>query len=127
MIIKIGTDICSVERVTKAYERFGIRFCQKTLTQAEIAYVTSRKVHMYERLAARLAAKEATVKALGTGWHGVGWKEVEIVRSPSGEPGLKLHGRAALVADRLGLDYFQVTMSHERQFATAFVLATGQR
>lgn len=78
---------------------------------------------MFERLAGRFAAKEATVKALGTGWYGVGWKEVEIVRERSGKPTLRLHGRALEVASKQNLTKFEVSVSHEHEFATATVIA----
>jgi holo-[acyl-carrier protein] synthase len=124
-VMKVGTDICSVKRITQAYERFGHRFMERILTPQEIAYVTSRKGQMIETLAGRFAAKEAAAKALGTGWRGIGWKEVEIVRHPSGAPQLVLHGRASKRAEALGLTQFEISLSHEREFATAFVLAYG--
>ncbi|HEY9785318.1 MAG TPA: holo-ACP synthase [Candidatus Obscuribacterales bacterium] len=124
--IKIGTDICSVGRIRKSYERFGERLMQRVLTPAETAYVTSSRHHMLERLAGRFAAKEATVKALGVGWRGVGWKEIEVVRLPSGQPTIKLYGRALALAEKLGLVEFELSMSHEREFATAFVIAYAQ-
>jgi phosphopantethiene--protein transferase domain len=124
--LKIGTDICSVKRIEQAYERFGKRFLDRILTDDEASYVLSAERHFVHRLAGRFAAKEATVKALGTGWIGVGWKEVEIVRMPSGEPRLTLHGRAYDRAVDLGLDYFEISVSHEKEFALAFVVAYGR-
>jgi holo-[acyl-carrier protein] synthase len=123
--LKIGTDICSVQRIEKTYARFGKRFAQRILTDAEERYVFSRTRNSAQRFAARFAAKEAMSKALGTGWNGIGWKEVEVTRSPSGEPGIRLHGRAAILAKKLGLTHIEVTLSHEREFATAFVVAYG--
>lgn len=120
--LKVGTDICSVARVTRAYEKWGERFLMRILTDAEMSYVVNARHHMLERLAGRFAAKEATVKVLGTGWHGVGWKEVEIVRLSSGEPTLRLSGRALDVARRRQLTDFEVSISHEREFAVAFVV-----
>jgi holo-[acyl-carrier protein] synthase len=122
-VIKIGTDICSVERISTAYRRFGDRFLKRILRQSEIDYIKRDTPHVVARLAGRFAAKEAAVKALGTGWHGVDWKEVEIVHHPSGEPGIRLHGRAAQVARKKGLQCWEVSVSHERQFATASVVA----
>jgi holo-[acyl-carrier protein] synthase len=122
-VIKIGTDICSVDRISTAYKRFGQRFLRRILLQSEIDYIMRDTPHVVARLAGRFAAKEAAVKALGTGWHGVDWKEVEIVHHPSGEPGIKLHGRAAKVAIQKGLQCWEVSVSHERAFATASVLA----
>lgn len=122
-MIKIGTDICSTKRVSAAYERFGKRFLERILTDSEIAYVLSQPPHTIARLAGRFAAKEAASKALGTGWRGIGWKEIEIVRQPSGAPGLRLYGRAAALAQASGLHCWEVSVSHEHEFATASVLA----
>ncbi|HEY9713905.1 MAG TPA: holo-ACP synthase [Chroococcales cyanobacterium] len=120
---KIGTDICSVERITRTFDKFGMRFARRILTQSEQNYVFGRKHQKMHSLAARFAAKEAASKALGVGWNGIGWKEIEVTRKPSGEPGLLLHGRAASLAEKLGLEHFEVTLSHEREYAVAFVLA----
>jgi len=125
MIFKIGSDICSIKRVEGVYNRFGERFLDRILTSGEKAYVMSRPKDFLARVAARFAAKEATAKALGTGFHGVGWQEIEVVRLPSGAPTIKLHGRAEAVAERLGLSSFELTMSHEQEYAIAFVLAAG--
>jgi holo-[acyl-carrier protein] synthase len=124
---KIGTDICSVNRVKNTYSKFGRRFLERILTQAEQEYVLSQPRQTAHRIAARFAAKEATSKALGTGWRGIGWKEIEVVRRPSGEPTLILRGRAAGVAQNLGLTRFEVSLSHEHEFAVAFVLAYGEK
>ena len=121
--MKIGTDICSLNRIENAYKRFGNRFLERVLTENEIKYVTSAPKHMISRLAVRFAAKEACVKALGTGWYGVGFQEVEIGRKNSGEPTLILHSRAEKRAKQLGLSKFQVSLSHEKEFAVAFVVA----
>jgi holo-[acyl-carrier protein] synthase len=124
-MIKIGTDICSLQRIANAYERFGKRFLERILTEAEIKYVLSQPPHTVARIAGRFAAKEAASKTLGTGWNGVGWKEIEIVRQASGEPTVRLHGRAIEIAQRRGLEHWEVSVSHEREFATASVLAYG--
>lgn len=112
-----------MKRVGEAYERFGDKFLAKILTEAEIRYVLSEPPHTVTRLAGRFAAKEAVSKTLGTGWRGVNWKEVEIVRMPSGEPTIRLHARAQAIAERRGLAEWQVSISHEREFAVAMVLA----
>lgn len=125
-MIKIGTDICSISRITKTYERYGEKFLKRILTDAEIKYVLSNPTHTITRIAGRFAAKEAAAKALGTGWSGVGWREVEIVRQPSGEPTIVLHGRAKVVADNRNLQHWEVSISHEREFAVASVLAYSQ-
>ncbi len=126
MQFKVGTDICSVNRIGKAHARFGKKFMEKILTENEIAYVMSRPKRIAETIAGRFAAKEATAKALGTGWYGIGWLEVEVTRQLSGEPGLTLHGRAAKHAKALGLTNFALSISHERDYAVAFVVASRE-
>ncbi len=98
---------------------------EKILTLDEIAYVLSRPKRIAETIAARFAAKEAVSKVLGTGWRGIDWKEVEVTKKRSGEPGIALHGRAAERANLLGLKNFEVSISHEREYAVAFVVAYG--
>jgi holo-[acyl-carrier protein] synthase len=125
LIIKVGTDICSIARVSSTYSKYGERFVERICTEDERQYVMSRPVHVASRLAARFAAKEAASKVLGTGWHGLSWKEIEVTKHPSGAPSLKLHGRAVQLAERLGLTTFEVSLSHEKEFATAFVVGYG--
>jgi holo-[acyl-carrier protein] synthase len=122
-LIKIGTDICSLKRIESAYERFGVRFLERILTDDEKQYVLSDAPHTVTRLAGRFAAKEAVSKTLGTGWYGVTWKEVEIVREPSGEPTIRLHDRAQAIAERRGLKNWSLSISHEREYAVAMVVA----
>ncbi|HEY9682011.1 MAG TPA: holo-ACP synthase [Oculatellaceae cyanobacterium] len=122
---KIGTDIVSLERIERAYSRFGTKFLDRILTPAEKTYVLSRNKGAIASLAGRFAAKEACSKMLGTGWHNLDWKEVEVVRLYTGAPQLKLHGRAKERAERLGLSQFELSISHEREFAVAFVVACG--
>src|SRR5215831_15062781 len=95
MIVGTGVDITEVARIKAAVERFGERFLKRVFTPAEVQYCTS-KANAEERLAARFAAKEAGMKAIGTGLrHGVTWQDVEVVRQPGGRPGLRLTGKAA--------------------------------
>lgn len=121
--LRVGVDICSVARVTEVYSKYGERFLRRVLTADEIEFVKSSERHLFTRIAARFAAKEAAVKVLGTGWVGVGWQEVEVKRKRSGEPRLSLTGRAAERAKQLGLTQFELSMSHEREFAVAFLVA----
>ncbi len=121
--LRVGTDICAISRIAEAHERFGDKFLSRILTEKEIAYVTSAPKHMITRTAARFAAKEAVVKVLGTGWTGVGWREVEVGRRAAGEPFIILHGRAKVRAEAMGLSHFELSMSHEREYALAFVVA----
>jgi holo-[acyl-carrier protein] synthase len=123
---KIGSDICSIERVNSVWTKYGERFLDKVLTAGEKKYVLSVKPEdAASKIAARFAAKEATVKALGTGFRGVSFQEIEVVRRPSGEPSLKLSGRAAELQRQLNLQALELTISHEREYAIAFVLGYG--
>ena len=121
--IKIGTDIVEINRVQSAYKRFGKRFLKRVLTEREIKYVTSDSKSLIQRLAGRFAAKEATSKVLGTGLRGVYFKEIEIIREPSGAPKIVLHKRALKKAKEKRLINFEVSISHERDFAVAIVVA----
>lgn len=123
--VKIGTDICQIDRVKLAYRRYGKRFLNRILTKKEIKYVTSKKRNLITRLAGRFAAKEATSKVLGTGLRGVYFKEIEILREKSGAPKIVLYKRAKQKAKKLGLINFEVSISHERDFAIAVVIGVG--
>ena len=91
MIVGTGVDLAEVARIRASVERYGARFVQRVFTAKEIGYV-ERKANKYERFAARFAAKEAGMKALGTGWsRGVTWKDFEVANLPSGRPTLVLH------------------------------------
>ncbi len=120
--MKVGIDICSIKRIEDAYERYGERFLRRILTSDEIKYVEQSPRLKFQRLAGRFAAKEATAKALGTGWVGVDWKEVEVLHKVSGEPYIRLHSRALARARSLDLSSFELSISHEREFATAIVM-----
>jgi holo-[acyl-carrier protein] synthase len=117
--ISVGVDIIEISRVASTVERFGERFLQRIYTAGEIAYCRGRA----PQLAARFAAKEAVMKALGTGTRGVGWREVEVTRKRTGEPGIELHGRAAVRAEKLGIDRLALSISHSRDYAVASVVS----
>ena len=103
MILGTGVDLAEVHRIRQSVERFGDRFVHRIYTDREIAYV-ERKANRFERYAARFAAKEAGMKALGTGWRrGIQWKDFEVVNLPSGRPTLLLHGEAEAIASRAGV------------------------
>lgn len=122
MIVGAGIDICEVPRIRKSIERFGRRFIQRVYTDREIAYV-ERKANRYERYAARFAAKEAGMKAIGTGWrHGVRWQDFEVTNLPSGRPALTFYGVAAEVAERLGVSRISVSLTHTSEQGMAFVI-----
>jgi len=116
--LSVGVDIIEIDRVAATLARFGDRFLQRIYTTGEIAYCRGRA----PQLAARFAAKEAVMKALGTGTRGVGWQEVEVTRKRSGEPGIALHGRAATRAEKLGIDHLALSLSHSRHYAVASVV-----
>src|ERR1700728_898017 len=100
MIVGTGVDLAEVPRIRASIERFGERFTSRIYTPAEISYV-ERKANRFERYAARFAAKEAGMKAIGTGWrHGVRWQDFEVANLRSGKPTLLLHGVAAKFAEK---------------------------
>jgi holo-[acyl-carrier protein] synthase len=118
-------DLAEVPRIREAVERYGARFVERIFTPAEIAYV-ERKANKYERYAARFAAKEAGMKALGTGWRrGVRWQDFEVSNLPSGRPTLKLHGVAAMAAERMGVKAVQLSLTHTAALGMAFVILEG--
>lgn len=122
MIVGTGVDLAEVARIRASVERYGARFVQRVFTAKEIAYV-ERKANKYERFAARFAAKEAGMKALGTGWsRGVTWKDFEVANLPSGRPTLVLHGVAAGIATELGVKTVQLSLTHTSELALAWVL-----
>ncbi len=112
---ELGIDIIKVDRIRDALARFGARFSRRILTDAELAYVRDRP----ETLAGRWAAKEAVSKVLGLGVRGVGWREIEIVRLPTGQPSVRLHDRALRRAGQLGMGRIAVSITHERDYAVA--------
>lgn len=121
--VKIGTDICQINRVKNAYKHYGKRFLKRVLTEKELKYVTSNKKNIIPRLAGRFAAKEAASKVLETGLKGVYFKEIEILRDKSGAPKVFLHKRAKKIAQAKKLTNFEVSISHEKDFALAMVVA----
>lgn len=118
---ELGIDIIKVERIRRSLARFGGRFSGRVLTPAEQRYVRDRP----ETFAGRWAAKEAVSKVLGLGVRGIGWKDIEIERLPTGQPAVRLHGRAARRAEQLGMERVAVSISHESDYAVA--MAFGVR
>jgi holo-[acyl-carrier protein] synthase len=114
----VGIDIIEINRIAQTVKRWGDRFLVRTYTEGELAYCRGRA----PQLAARFAAKEAVMKALGTGIRGVGWRDVEVVRARSGAPSIKLHGRGAKVAERLAMSQVALSLSHSREYAVASVV-----
>jgi holo-[acyl-carrier protein] synthase len=122
MIVGTGIDLCEVARIRASFERFGERFRNRVFTPLEIAYV-ERKANRFERYAARFAAKEAGMKAIGTGWkRGVTWHDFEVTNLPSGKPTLRFHGVAARVAEALKIRSISLSMTHTAEMAMAQVI-----
>lgn len=118
---ELGIDIIKVERIRAALERFGPRFSRRVLTDAERRYVRDRP----ETMAGRWAAKEAVSKVLGLGVRGIGWRDIEIERLPTGQPSVRLHGRAAARAEQLEMGRIAISITHESDYAVA--IAFGVR
>jgi holo-[acyl-carrier protein] synthase len=122
VIVGIGIDVAEVDRVRDAIERHGRRFVERIFSSAEIAYV-EQKANRYERYAARFAAKEAAMKAIGTGWkRGVRWQDFEVTNLASGRPTLQLHGVAATIAQSLGVRNIALSLTHTAIEGVAIVI-----
>ena len=122
MIIGTGIDLAEVPRIRASIERYGDRFINRIYTEHERAYV-QRKANKFERYAARFAAKEAGMKALGTGWRrGVTWHDFEVANLPSGRPTLRLHGVAKAIADKMGVRNINLSLTHTAENGMAFVI-----
>ncbi len=114
----IGVDIIEIARVHKVIERWGDRFLRRVYTEPEL----NRYRGSPSSLAVRFAGKEAVVKALGTSESGIGWKDIEILAEPDGRPVVNLYRRAKEYADGLGLAGMDISLSHSREYAIAFVV-----
>ena len=122
MIVGTGIDIAEVPRIRESIKRFGDRFLSRIYTAGEQRYCDS-KANRDERYAARFAAKEAAMKALGTGWnHGVRWVDCEVVRMPGGRPTIAFHGKAGEFAAKLGVKNAALSISHTKDQAFAQVI-----
>ena len=113
-----GVDIIEIHRVKDVASRYGDRFLRRMYTDGELAYCRGRA----PQLASRFAAKEAVMKALGTGTRGVRWRDIEVVRRPGRAPTIRLHGSALSRAERIGLDHLALSLSHSREYAVASVV-----
>lgn len=118
--MRVGIDLVQVSRIAESIERFGDRFLQRVFTDGELAYARSAPALELARLAGRFAAKEAAIKALDLAERGVGWRQIEVERTASGAPALRLHGEAARAAGDAEL---ALSLSHEGDYATAVVLS----
>ncbi|MCL0099479.1 holo-ACP synthase [Dehalococcoidia bacterium] len=113
-----GVDMVEISRIRSVSERYGERFLRRIYTEGEAIYCRGRA----PQLAARFAAKEAVMKALGTGIRGVKWRDIEVVRQTGGPPMIVLHGTALARAKRLEIDHLSVSLTHSQDYAMAFVV-----
>lgn len=122
VIVGLGLDIAEIDRIGAAITRHGTPFLERLFTPREVAYCESHR-NKFERYAGRFAAKEAAMKALGTGWrYGVRWRDIEIAREISGKPTLLLEGVARQFAERLGVKTISLTITHSGNLALAQVI-----
>ena len=126
MIVGTGVDLVEIGRVARSIERYGRRFLERVYTAQEIAYCERKRRNAAESYAARFAAKEAGAKALGTGMgFGVGWRDIEVGREPAGRPLLVFHGRAAELAQAMGVVRASLSITHTETQAMAMVILEG--
>ena len=122
MIKGLGIDTIELSRIARVYERYNERFLDRIYAPEERSYALRYKDPV-PRLAARFAAKEACMKALGTGWNfGVRWRDIVVVNHPGGKPEMKLHGRAATIFEQLSASRIHLSITHSREHATAVVI-----
>jgi holo-[acyl-carrier protein] synthase len=122
MILGTGVDIAEVPRIRETIQRFGDRFLRRIFTEGEIDYC-ERRARRFESYAARFAAKEAGMKALGTGWsRGVRWRDIEVVRPKGQRPTIQFHGKAAEIANKLGARNTALSITHTSEHALAHVI-----
>ena len=125
MILSVGVDLVDLDRIQRVVERHGERFLERVYTPDEVRLYRAR----VPELAARFAAKEAVSKALGVGLRyissqGIGWQDVEVLSDPLGKPVVRLSGRAQVLAEEQGLNQWAISLSHSRDQAVAFVVAS---
>ena len=126
-IVGIGTDIIECPRIGRMIEQHGELFLRRVYTEREIGYCQARK-HAIEHFAGRWAAKEAILKAIGTGWaRGICWTDLEVRNLPSGAPQVLVRGGAKDAAMARGIGDIMISISHCRTYATAYALALGRK
>ncbi len=126
-VVGHGIDLVEVARIAGMIDRHGERFLERVFTPGERAYAGRSVKRSAEHLAARFAAKEAVLKAIGTGWRsGIAWTDVEVVREPSGAPGVRVSGVAAEIAAALGATRWMLSLTHAGGFAAASAIALGE-
>jgi len=129
MIISTGVDLAEVKRIQAALEdpRIGARVRERVFTPKEIEYCEKKQRGKYESYAARFAAKEAVMKALGRGWGAkVRWLDIEVARARSGKPAIVLHDKTARLAEELGIRRWALSITHTKEHGLAFVVAEDQ-
>ena len=125
-VLGVGTDITECLRIAQMIERHGELFVERVYTPLEIDYCRSRRMAT-QHFAGRWAAKEAVLKALGTGWRrGISWRDVEVKNGPGGRPQVFLKGGTLEVAEKLGIRCMLVSISHCRSHATAYAVALDE-
>jgi len=125
VIVGTGVDIVEIERMAGILERHGDRFCRRVFTPTEIEYCRN-SARPSESFAARFAAKEAALKALGVGWQrGTRFTDVHVSNDDLGAPHIELHGRAHEISRELGIQRMHITISHDHNYAVAQVIAEG--
>lgn len=115
----VGIDIIEIERIQEAIDRWGHKFLRRIYTASELTLYRGKT----EALAVRFAAKEAVMKALGTGTKGISWREIEVMAEPGGKPLVHLYNKARTKAAELGLGNLAISLSHSREYAVAFVVS----
>ncbi len=123
MVLGIGTDITECERIERMLDKHGEVFLARVYTPGEIGYCTGRKAAV-QHYAGRWAAKEAVLKALGTGWaHGIQWTDVEVVNQQGGKPSIELTGKALEISAQMGIREIMISISHCQNYAVAYATA----
>ena len=126
-VLGIGTDIVECLRIAQMIERHAEQFIARVYTQKEIEYCSVRKAAT-QHYSGRWAAKEAVLKALGTGWaRGITWRDIEVLNDGDGQPGIHLTGGALEYSQKKGISRVLISISHCRSHATAYALALGRK
>ncbi len=127
-IVGHGIDLVETSRIARLVDEHGRRFVARCFTEAEAGYASRarQRGRQMEHLAGRFAAKEAILKALGTGWRaGIAWTDAEVLRAPSGQPMVALHGQCRVIADEMGVTEWWISISHTGSLATASAIAVA--
>lgn len=121
--LRVGFDLVQVSGIASSLRQFGRAFEARLFTESELEYAHCGLDQLAERLAARFAAKEAVIKALRLANEGVSWLDIEVRKQPDGDCALALHGRVAVLADQMGVEQIALSLSHDGDYAGAFVTA----